>query len=435
MFRKIILLAASAFLAISSVFGQSLFRDGYVVNAKGDTLNGLVQYFEGNRVPQKITFKRFDIATPRVYLPNELMAFGYRNGNHFESKTIDGVHVLLECYVKGEISLYANGKKVYVSKANVGLVELTKDIIITEKGNSFSNHIKFLTDITSDVKGVNIPADLTLNPTLIAALVVEYNSIGQMDYQEYNRTFADGTFSGQLYSQKLSTQGVGFMLGIKRSSASVSINELRFSDFNQGVNSNSVNLGLFYTRQLFKVNNAFSLQAEVLYTRNNYLTYGVFSRLYPMEKQYLEISVRESFVCVPVAVVYTYPAGKISPFVSLGVSYSLLFKEEDKKFLDVQNINNDIYTYSVDETKTLRENDRVRLNLGLGVRYRFAHNMFALARLNTETILNFTNSGLTPAPYIKATDTFKFKYLYGPTVEMMRKSPIVTFSVGVGINL
>lgn len=435
MFRKIFLLSIANLAFLSSGFGQKLFRDGYVVNSNGDTLKGLVQYFEGNRVPQKITFKRFDIATPRVYLPSELMAFGYRYGNHFESKIIDGKHVLLECYVKGDISLYANGKKVYVSKANVGLVDITKDVISTTSGSSYSSHVKFLSDITSDAKKIIIPSDLPLNPTTIAPFVVEYNSTGEMVYQEYNRTFADGILSEQLFTQNRSNQDVGVMLGIKRLSASVSINEIHFSEFNQGVGSSSPSIGLFYNRKIGRVNNAFSLQAEILYSRNDYMAYGVFNRLYPMERQYLEIAVRESFVCIPVAFVYTYPVGKILPFASIGLSYNLHIKNDDSMFLDVQNLNNDIYSYSVDDSKTLRENDRIRFNLGIGVKYRFAHNMFALARLNTETILNFSNNGLTPAPYLKATDTFKFKYLYGPKVEMLRKSPIVTFSLGVGINL
>lgn len=430
MFRKIFLFSVANLIVASSVFGQKLFRDGYVVNSNGDTLNGLVQYFEGNRVPQKITFKRFDIATPRVYLPNELMAFGYRNGNHFESKIIDGIHVLLECYVKGEISLYANGKKVYVSKANVGLVDITKDIISTKTGSSYSNHIKFLSAITSSVKDFEVPHDLKLNPDSLSVFFAKYNERSKKPFQ----IFAQNSSDNNLYSTRKTERTVGIRAGMKMAHVSTRVIETRNTFFDYTAGNNSFCFAAFYTQQVSRLNNNLAVQIELLYSDNSYMVYEKFERKTPVETHYIELISKQSILTIPIGLVYTYPMGKFSPFLHAGISYSFILFSDDQKYLDVLRLNNDIYSYGVDEEKYTRQNDLLRANVELGVKYKITSDLFLLAGINAESIMNFVNLDASPFPISKATDTFKFKYLHSSTVELSRKSPLVTFRVGVGFT-
>jgi hypothetical protein len=73
------------FLPGNDAYCQKIFRDGYVIKKTGESLNGLVEYSINQDIPSVCTFKRFDIARRVVYSPKEILAFGYRNGNRYES--------------------------------------------------------------------------------------------------------------------------------------------------------------------------------------------------------------------------------------------------------------------------------------------------------------------------------------------------------------
>ncbi len=74
------------FLTAGNLLSQKVFRDGYIIKKSGETLNGLVEYSVKQGAPSECRFKRFDIAHEVVYSANDIKAFGYRNGNRYESK-------------------------------------------------------------------------------------------------------------------------------------------------------------------------------------------------------------------------------------------------------------------------------------------------------------------------------------------------------------
>ena len=103
---------------------RKYFRDGYIVKKTGESLSGLVEYSTKKDIPSICTFKRFDIARTVVYSPDEILAFGYRNGNRYESRQVNGKVTFLETIVTGKIVLYQNGAKYYLDKDHLGLIEL-----------------------------------------------------------------------------------------------------------------------------------------------------------------------------------------------------------------------------------------------------------------------------------------------------------------------
>jgi hypothetical protein len=433
--KRIFVLIFICISLISNVFGQKIFRDGYVVNIKGDTLGGLVHYFEGSKVPQKIVFKRFDIATPRVYTPLDLVAFGYKNGNHFESQIINGDRILVECFVKGEISLYANGNRIYVEKEGLDLIEISKDNINIESGKNFSSFLDLLRYLTSDVQDIVVPTDLPFDPTSISNLIAEYNKAGNKPYLSYHRKFDEGLLNESLYSTRSRNQSIGFTTGIKRANASYGVNERSFTGFDHKSVSNSISLGAFYNYQISRTTSNLALQIELLFSKNSFMVYQMFEKSFPKETFYLDVLTNQTRISTPVTLVYTYPLGKVQPYANFGFSYNILLKEKGTEYLDVLKSTNDIYTYLVDETSYNRGRDRIRFILGIGAKYRITHNAFVVAGLNTETILSFAGLGLAPSPRITATDSFKFKYVHSPTVELSRKSPIITLRIGFGLDL
>ncbi len=76
------------------------FRQGYVVKNNGDTLTGLLFYGTNGRFAKACRFKRFEIIREVTYRPDDLLAFGFRNGRHFESKFDGKRQAFAECVVK-----------------------------------------------------------------------------------------------------------------------------------------------------------------------------------------------------------------------------------------------------------------------------------------------------------------------------------------------
>jgi hypothetical protein len=76
------------------------FRQGYIVKNNGDTLTGLVFYGTNGRFTKACRFKRFEIIREVTYKPDQLLAFGFKNGRHFETRLEGKRQVFFENTVK-----------------------------------------------------------------------------------------------------------------------------------------------------------------------------------------------------------------------------------------------------------------------------------------------------------------------------------------------
>jgi outer membrane protein W len=93
-------------LQYPEIYAQADFRKGYIVKVNGDTLTGLVYYGINRKFRKHCRFKRFDLVRQVKYGPENLTAFGFRNGRHFESRTAGNKRIFLECYEKGPVNTY-----------------------------------------------------------------------------------------------------------------------------------------------------------------------------------------------------------------------------------------------------------------------------------------------------------------------------------------
>src|SRR5512133_1001310 len=112
------------FISGNEFYCQKIFRDGYVVKKSGESSYVLVEYSSSQDIPSKCTFKRFDIAREVGYTPESILAFGYKNGNRYESRELNNKKSFYEVLVTGRIVLYRKGSGFYVDKDHLGLVEL-----------------------------------------------------------------------------------------------------------------------------------------------------------------------------------------------------------------------------------------------------------------------------------------------------------------------
>ena len=142
--------------------GQKIFREGYIVKKNGESLFGLVQYSANQDVPSVSVFKRFDIARIINYYPDEITAFGYRNGNRYESREINNKRSFFEVSISGEITLYHYKSKYYIEKNQSGLIELNDGPLIFRSEGESKTFTSFLNswDILQKIKQAQFPIGL-----------------------------------------------------------------------------------------------------------------------------------------------------------------------------------------------------------------------------------------------------------------------------------
>lgn len=173
-------------LGYSLSFAQSNYKSGYIIEASGDTIRGLLDDRSDLRNSHKVNFKASEKGTATEYLPTDLI--GYKTGPKFYHSTQvtineQPVQVFLELIVDGSLKLYflkdAEDKmRYYVEKENK-LHELTNDRVeLNRDGRNFAYYnnayIGILNTLTSDCS-IKENTKLGFNLREISQQVSKYN--------------------------------------------------------------------------------------------------------------------------------------------------------------------------------------------------------------------------------------------------------------------
>jgi hypothetical protein len=88
------------------MYAQSVFREGYVIDLKNDTLVGELDYRGDIAMGEKCVFKLKGSATVVEYKPTDIQGYRFKDDRYFVAKEIEGEKVFLEFLIKGKISIY-----------------------------------------------------------------------------------------------------------------------------------------------------------------------------------------------------------------------------------------------------------------------------------------------------------------------------------------
>jgi hypothetical protein len=333
MFRKIFLLSIASLAFLSSVFGQKLFRDGYVINANGDTLKGLVQYFEGNRVPQKITFKRFDIAQPISYGVENLNAYGFENGSYYVKKDLNGKSTFLACLVNGKISVYSKSpRRIFVEKDNV-LFELhEREFVVNIDGRTYAlkNYLELLKLLTNDLDSFAASDNLKKSETEITNFIVRYNQLFESEFIVYNLNADDFVESYYADMVRKKKGEFGILLGLVHNITSFNA-YYEYSDDNTTRSSyQNSSFGFFYNYRFSGIDDGFSVQFEINYLRSGQTTTMVAPAKYDRGNHIINYNSEYQTLVFPISLRHSFKLSNASSFVGLGIAYNwLLFNKYD----------------------------------------------------------------------------------------------------------
>jgi hypothetical protein len=123
------LIFAGLFLLPVLINAQTDFRPGYVINAHGDTLIGLIDY-RGDILMGKVCRFKFNNTYKEVfYSPYDIKEFKFNESKYFVSKEVKGQKIFLEFLIRGEINIYTykdqRGEHFFIEKDGLGLSELS----------------------------------------------------------------------------------------------------------------------------------------------------------------------------------------------------------------------------------------------------------------------------------------------------------------------
>lgn len=418
-FNKLILLLLPLLIGSAVVYGQKIYREGYIVKNSGDTLNGLIQFEQNQKIDQKCIFKRFDLAITVIYTPESLKSFGYKNGSFYEAREIDGKRIFLECLVKGKLSLYAISKKMYIEGENQDLIELKNGTIKKTKGNNnydFTNLTKFLAHITSDVSGIIIPTKIKVVDSDLIPIIKDYNEKANTSYVVYNRKVNKNIFDEAIMQTGVNMKNYGIVntINVSQSTLSSALGSSFNKDARMNISNKNWALGFFYNSKLSRINKNISWQVELLFSKRSSYSYFEFNKTVPVETNRIDLHTYYSIFSLPIMLQYSKPIKNIPTYVSLGLVYCFSFNRFQGS-MDTEMENGQIYNYSINNEHSTTK--QILGFVGLGIKQYILGNKTIFFEVRTEfgKVLNHDitfDSYNTPKLSLNQNST-KFIFLMG----------------------
>ena len=375
---KLTLIVLFISFPLQGLLAQKIFRDGYIVKKSGESLTGLVEYSVKQDIPSECIFKRFDIARAVVYSPNDILAFGYRNGNRYESRETDGKNSFYEVIVTGKIILYQKGSKFYIDKDHLGFVELKAGTITYNSGTGnreYKSLSEFLGFITEGKAGP-VAGKFNLRNEIVP-LIISYNKESAKSYYVFNRSISEKQLSQEAWKSGVSKNSFGVISGVN-----IYMLNLKFNPNMYGITSNNyvpnpgkemgLVTGLTYERLLSRKTDRLSARISLLYTNQSFYCYGERAN---NAGGITRDDANFSFtgIKIPVLFQYSLTGGRIVPYLNAGVAYQYLIRTDYMHNAEIENTLHEISTYE-DSNMLFRAGEITGL-AGLGIRTRMFNNL------------------------------------------------------------
>ncbi|HEX2921639.1 MAG TPA: hypothetical protein VHO50_10795 [Bacteroidales bacterium] len=350
-------------LNLCTAFAQNVFRDGYIVKANGDHIEGLIQYIQSNKLPVKCVFKSFDIAIPIVYTPDLLKSFAYRNGQRYESIHVNGKNVFYETIISGDLTLFRSASGYHIRKNGFQIVDIASKEIKFEDGNgikSFGNIDDLISFLSSGTEHLNDSKDSQEQKIITA--VQAYNKKSGFDYISYNRTFSQKEVRARVRQTGAGSVNKGVVAGIN-------MYTLRVKSDNFFLPSSEIEAGLtfgfMYEHTLSHVHDRFLFHGEALFLKQTFYSFN----------EYVESDLRSnndtyySFTAVrfPLLIQYSFTGRRPVPFINAGLTVSYL-PISDYLHIKESLVDNQNAIYTTNDNLLKVQKIGVSLVLGSGVK-------------------------------------------------------------------
>jgi len=393
------------------LYCQKLFRDGYIVKKNGESINGRIEYSANQNAPYICTFKRFDIARVIKYSPNDITAFGYNNGNRYESKELNNKVSFYEVIVTGKIILYSRNSSFYVDKDSLGLVEVkngSTSYPANDNGTEFENLPEFLRFITEGKVG-NISDKFNIKKDIIK-LITDYNKASGSNFYVFNRTMAEKQMNIEVQQSGSNKKRLGVIAGVN--SYGLTLTPKTNNYVPKPEKETCLTAGITYERVLSRKSDKLSLRLDVLLNKQIFYCYNetqnslsVFSR----DDAFFNFT----GVKFPVLLQYAITGKRIVPYINGGGACQLLINSDYRHINELEDL--PFKSVFINEDRNLKfKSKEITAICGLGARTRIFNNYNLFIEVRAEA-----GSGLFDKTYENITlfkqKSFQPSFLLGIT--------------------
>lgn len=330
-------------LSSQEIYCQKIFRDGYVIKKTGESLIGLVEYSINQDIPSLCNFKRFDIAHPVVYSPDQISAFGYKNGNRYESKMIDNKSSFCEVIVTGKIILYSRKGKFYLDKEHSGLVELKNGPIAYQADGSkteFKSLSEFLDFITESKSG-SVSSKFSLKND-IADLITSFNKQSGNPYNVFNRAMTEKQIAREASVSGANKNRIGLVSGLNVYMLNIKpLSNIYMPDPEK---ETGLVFGLTYERIVSRKTDRLSLRMDLLYASQTFYCYDERKSSSGGYTLRSDAFFNFSGIKLPLMIQYSFTGGRIVPYFSSGIAYLFDIKNDYYRIEDAESIQHEVST-------------------------------------------------------------------------------------------
>jgi len=314
--KKILYLIALLGLSQLS-YSQSDFRKGFIINQDQDTTRGLIKYKEGNTSYRSCEFKSVNGENTKIYMPGEIIGYGYVNDKYFQSKKIEtseknSEFVLLEVLVGGKATLYKFENVFYLEKAEQGLLKLTNKVESIVDGERVTTQSKSYLGV--------------LNLYLSDSPAISQSKIFGTSFNEKSLTDLVAAYNKSMNAStviyKLSKPWVHARFGLSGGLInSIIVLEARndaFDHLGPFKKYNSPIAGATFEILSPRINEKLSFRTDFLFSKSKYDSYHSFQFGGKTTKDYVTIEM--THLKVPIGLKYTFNGKNLSTFISAGLS-------------------------------------------------------------------------------------------------------------------
>jgi hypothetical protein len=339
----IVLLILVIGLSVNS-FGQSEYRNGYVLLKNKDTLQGMISYNRNGLNGKRCVFKKTKKSETQKFSPEEILGYRFSSGKYYVAKNVskDGVDRLLflEYLIKGIVDVYYyldfEGAHYCVSDLSGKLRELSNGDLKHVVGDKVF--------VEKDKKYVRTLMYVFKEDPVIAkrssTIKLKHKSLIKIAKDYHNKVCEDQVCI--VFEKKIIKNIVkyGFKVGVDMIGLS-ELSSLKKRSFvgdraKYGVfrNSNfetviSPTIGGFYKRNLPTINEKLFIQLELAYSQTKFESQHSFSSSYTDEFLY-NIELKQHNLSFVSAASFEYKIGKLNSIFQIGAFAEYYFGADYK---------------------------------------------------------------------------------------------------------
>lgn len=308
-----------------SVFSQIDFRKGFIIKSSGDTINGYVNYHEGNISYRVCQFRTNESESTKEYTPETIKGYGYVDDKVYQSETVvttDQVrkdsHIFYEVITRGLVSLLKCESDFYVMKGDSTFYRLNNDPMVINKADysivsSITRYLGFLNIVMSDCPAImERISKVEYNEKSLTCLVEDYNR--QMNVTPVS-------FKSH---KKWNTNNFGISTG-------VSFTKIKFHyDMGSYFLAHPVNLStssfadIFYEFSSPRISERLTFRTEMILTSDRFTSYYNEPTVSGSNSYYTTIKMAQ--LILPVSVSYYFNVKYLKPYLNVGLSVAFPFE-------------------------------------------------------------------------------------------------------------